>query len=332
MLPGLFLLACLLFPHQHFQWNGVTYFARGESFPGVTINDTESNSRLVELLNRIKYVAQSCGEIYNNYGVRRDGLYYLTTTSGVLYQTFCDMTTAGGGWTLVASVHENNMYGKCTVGDRWSSEQGSNAHRPDGEGTWANTVTFGTPEAATSGDYKNPGYYDITARDVSVWHVPNNQRLEHWRPAAFSRYHTQTGFLDDHGGNLFELFKKFPVRFGAGSCPANHGPAVPVVYDAGDRESMKKLYGPHLQERSESGFISFRVFNNERAAMAICSGVRPTDCNTEHVCIGGGGHFPEGAPRQCGDFASLDWDGYGTHTGWSASRQMTEASVLIFYR
>lgn len=34
------------------------------------------------------------------------------------------MDTDGGGWTLVASVHENNIKGKCTSGDKWSSEQG----------------------------------------------------------------------------------------------------------------------------------------------------------------------------------------------------------------
>ena len=34
------------------------------------------------------------------------------------------METDGGGWTLVAAVHENNIDGKCTIGDRWSSEQG----------------------------------------------------------------------------------------------------------------------------------------------------------------------------------------------------------------
>ena len=34
------------------------------------------------------------------------------------------MDTSEGGWTLVASVHENNINGKCTVGDKWSSEQG----------------------------------------------------------------------------------------------------------------------------------------------------------------------------------------------------------------
>ena len=35
------------------------------------------------------------------------------------------MTSDCGGWTLVASIHENNINGKCTVGDKWSSEQRS---------------------------------------------------------------------------------------------------------------------------------------------------------------------------------------------------------------
>ena len=34
------------------------------------------------------------------------------------------METDGGGWTLVAAVHENNIQGKCTMGDNWSSDQG----------------------------------------------------------------------------------------------------------------------------------------------------------------------------------------------------------------
>uniref|UniRef100_A0A8C1MRE6 Fibrinogen C-terminal domain-containing protein n=1 Tax=Cyprinus carpio TaxID=7962 RepID=A0A8C1MRE6_CYPCA len=200
---------------------------------------------VAKLLGRIKYVARSCKEIQEKYHVNDDGLYYLISSRGVLYQTFCDMTTAGGGWTLVASVHENNMYGKCTVGDRWSSQQGSNPYRPDGDGTWANRVTFGAAEAATSDDYKNPGYFDIVAQDVSVWHVPNNSELEHWTTASILRYHTENHFLTLHGGNLFNLFKKFPVRFGIGTCIVDNGPAIPIVYDTGNAISTKYLYGPN---------------------------------------------------------------------------------------
>ncbi|NP_001187175.1 intelectin 1 precursor [Ictalurus punctatus] len=275
---------------------------------------------------------RSCKELMERYKTEEDGLYYLTSPTGVVYQTYCDMTTAGGGWTLVASVHENNLYGKCTTGDRWSSQQRGSPNVPDGDGSWSNTVTFGNAEAATSDDFKNPGYYDITAENVAVWHVPNNERVGRWKLTSFLRYHTESKFLRSYGGNLYNLFKIFPVKYNAGSCPANHGPSVPVVYDVGDASFNHKLFGPHVRGETEPGFITFRAINNERAAMAICLGVKPKGCNTEHSCIGGGGHFPEASPRQCGDFASFDWDGYGTNAGWSASKQVTGAAVLLFYR
>ncbi|CAM4696540.1 unnamed protein product [Caretta caretta] len=85
---------------------------------------------------------RSCKQIKATQIGARDGIYALHTENGETYQTFCDMTTKGGGWTLVASVHENNVYGKCTAGDRWSSQQGSNINYPEGEGNWANYYTF----------------------------------------------------------------------------------------------------------------------------------------------------------------------------------------------
>ncbi|XP_047423015.1 intelectin-1a-like isoform X3 [Sciurus carolinensis] len=123
---------------------------------------------------------RSCKEIKEKYLRADDGLYFLRAKNGVIYQTFCDMTSAGGGWTLVASVHENSMPGKCTVGDRWSSQQGNRADYPEGDGNWANYNTFGSAEAATSDDYKNPGYYDIQAQDLGIWHVPNNSPMQNW--------------------------------------------------------------------------------------------------------------------------------------------------------
>ncbi|XP_064163397.1 intelectin-like [Anguilla rostrata] len=282
--------------------------------------------------DKIQYVARSCKELKEKYKVHDDGLYYLNTTNGIRYEAFCDMTTAGGGWTLVASVHENNLYGKCTLGDRWSSQQGDDPNRPEGDGTWSNKVTFGSPEAATSDDYKNPGYYDITAEDVSVWHVRNNAEMEKWIAKSILRYHTATRFLTLQGGNLYQLFKRYPVRFNLGTCNTDKGPTVPIVYDFGNAETTANLYGPLPREEFTAGFITFRVFNIERAAMAICSGVSPRGCNTEHYCVGGGGHFPQAAPRQCGDFPAFDWDGYGTHERWSASRDITESAMLLFYR
>lgn len=52
-------------------------------------------------------------------------------------------------------------------------------------------------------------------------------------------------------------------------------------------------------------------------------------CVCLQYCIGGGGYFD---PRQCGDFPSFDWDRLGHDQGWSASKEMTEAAVLLFYR
>ncbi|XP_028986091.2 intelectin-like [Betta splendens] len=281
--------------------------------------------------NRLRYIAQSCKEIMDRYKEKEDGLYFLTTANGLVYQTFCDMTTDGGGWTLVASVHENNLYGKCSVGDRWSSQQGNNAELPDGEGNWSNRNTFGSAESATSDDFKNPGYYDIVAKDMSVWHVPNNSPLENWRIAAILRYHTDNHFLRLYEGNLHQLFKQYPVKFNVGSC-SERGPAFPIVYDHGDKDSTKELYGINLRAEFVPGFITFRPINNERAAMAICSGVKPiTGCNTEHYCIGGGGYFPENS-GQCGDFTAFDWDRFVGKPGWSASPETTGAAVLLFYR
>ncbi|XP_068103123.1 intelectin-1-like [Hyperolius riggenbachi] len=280
--------------------------------------------------NNCRY--RSCHDIKKAKPETRDGIYTLTTEDALSYQTFCDMTTSGGGWTLVASIHENNMNGKCTTGDRWSSQQGNKASNPEGDGNWANYATFGSPDGATSDDYKNPGYYDITAGDVAIWHVPNKTPVIKWRNTTLLRYHTNTSFLSDEGGNLFNLYKKYPVVYNVGKCQTDNGPAIPIVYDFGNTKETEKYYPPSGKGEYEAGYVQFRVFNHESAALALCSGIRPNGCNSEHLCIGGGGYFAEADPKQCGDFTSLDWDGYGTHTDWSSSKELIESAVLLFYR
>ncbi|CAI9576620.1 unnamed protein product [Staurois parvus] len=280
----------------------------------------------------VEYRYRSCKAIKNSDRYAKDGIYTLTTEDGVVYQSFCDMTTNGGGWTLVASVHENNMNGKCTTGDRWSSQQGNNPNNPAGEGNWANYATFGLSDGATSDDYKNPGYYDITAKDLGLWHVPNNTPLSLWRNSSLLRYRTENSFFTQEGGNLFRLYKKYPLVYNIGACLTHNGPAVPIVYDFGSADKTAAYYSPLGGKEFTAGYVQFRAINFERAPLALCPGVKVTGCNVEHHCIGGGGYLPEGSPRQCGDFASFDWDGYGTRSGWSSSKEITEAAVLLFYR
>ncbi|XP_018418345.1 PREDICTED: intelectin-1a-like [Nanorana parkeri] len=276
---------------------------------------------------------RSCKVIKNLHTHAKDGIYTLTTEEGETYQTFCDMSTNGGGWTLVASVHENNMNGKCTPGDRWSSQQGNNPNNPAGEGNWANYATFGLPSGATSDDYKNPGYYDITAKDLGLWHVPNNTPLSVWRDSSLLRYRTDNSFFTQEGGNLFQLYKVYPL--GLATCP-RHWEGVPIflhyLYEFCKIMNTKLMHLSLATGEFTAGYVQFRAINTERAPLALCAGVKVTGCNGEHHCIGGGGYMPEASPRQCGDFASFDWDGYGTHVGSSTTKEITEAAVLLFYR
>ncbi len=76
-----------------------------------------------------------------------------------------------------------------------------------------------------------------------------------------------------------EIIKSFfTITYGWGyQCP----PSPKLMFVSG-----------YMKVESEPGFITFRAINNERAAMAICSGVRPTTgCNTEHVSLNPPSHF-----------------------------------------
>ncbi|XP_035698623.1 intelectin-1-like [Branchiostoma floridae] len=285
-----------------------------------------------EEIGSVTNPAVSCKYIKDNVDGAQDGLYHIRGPGGVVYETYCDMTIAGGGWTLVSSVHENDIYGKCTAGDRWSSTRGSTTNYPEGDGNWANYNTFGSAALATNDDLKNPGYFSIDASDVMLWHVPNDTPLSQYKSAAYLRYYTTNGFLQQYGGNMYSLFKDhFPIVYNGGTT-ADNGPAIPITWDRGSNGLRTSLIAPNTVPQVTPGFVQFRVFNAERAPLAVCPGVRYNGGESDALCIGGAAYWPQAAPQQCGDFSAKAWNGYGTHTGWSSSRLELESAVLFFYR
>jgi len=137
----------------------------------------------------------------------RSGIYTIrTNATKQAAQVYCDMTKDGGGWTLVASIHENNQDGKCTSGDNWSGNQSPNGPPMK---SWENFLTFGHIEGATSGDYKSSAYWGYLAKDLMVWHVPINTLPQDWDRASTFQYYTDNNFLSRYGGNLQTLYQDY---------------------------------------------------------------------------------------------------------------------------
>uniref|UniRef100_A0A3B4VLM5 Uncharacterized protein n=1 Tax=Seriola dumerili TaxID=41447 RepID=A0A3B4VLM5_SERDU len=149
---------------------------------------------------------------------------------------------------------------------------------------------------------QNPGYYDIVAEDMSLWHVLNNFPLEHWNLAAILFYHTDNCFLQNIT-KIHTFIQQYPMRYNVGSC-CNRRPAIPIVYIHGDGKSTRNLWTQFKRTKNTCA-ITFRVINNEHAAM--------------------------GSVSQQRDLPSLDLDRLARSQGWSASKEMSEAAPLLFY-
>jgi large repetitive protein len=129
--------------------------------------------------------ADSCEAIlYDNVNAA-SGTYYLDP-SGTVFQTTCDMSSDGGGWTLIGSVVNPD-------GRSWNSYA-----------AFTDSSTFGTLATWTTADYKNPGWSSVVADDFLVrtdeyavgWTgIMNEESFTSWASRNYNTAACSTTFL-----------------------------------------------------------------------------------------------------------------------------------------
>nr|XP_039267972.1 uncharacterized protein LOC120342979 [Styela clava] len=153
--------------------------------------------------------AKSCKELRER-GVTTSGIYMIKPEKYyAAIEALCDMETDGGGWTLVASIHESDIRRKCYSDDVWSGYVPRSQILYTGQTNWDNEMIFGNVHTCSENDYKNSVYYTANASDVMVWHAQSGLPNTIVRDRATLRYRTTNKFMQNYGGNLKNLFKTY---------------------------------------------------------------------------------------------------------------------------
>jgi len=130
----------------------------------IIVSWTGSNLRILSARdqnNSLTY-AKSCKEILDNWFSKGDGKYWVNPTGTGSFQVYCDMTSEGGGWTLVANwstLQTDNMF-------PWNSELDKNFSYGTYSATWEHNSNY----------YMNYSSFDFKDILFLSW----NQKYECW--------------------------------------------------------------------------------------------------------------------------------------------------------
>ena len=100
--------------------------------------------------------ATDCAELLSQRPTATDDTYWIDPDGAGAFEVLCDMSTDGGGWTLVASFNNNDGAYNWT---QYASGTNNTTN-------WRNQTTFGSLATYDTADYKSEAYWRVDGADL----------------------------------------------------------------------------------------------------------------------------------------------------------------------